>query len=346
MFKKILFGLAALLAVLIAAVFLFAKDFTIQISETTVQEAIDAQVARDAVKYLGVEISPEEATIDFRDDNTAAISAKFDAVAFGYPRQVDGTFQSGIRYTAPRLYLNNITPIEVDIKVAEETQSELNELKSTARKFLERQRDSFKSEKNAETLDKIIGDNAEDFQKSIVAGTYKFFELIPVYDLNSAGYKGSLASLALKDVTFSEDYVTVTLSPVQAMVKILGMIGIGLLTVLYLGHEFFIRAALSKVVEVADGAKEKPEKTISGYVDVPPGDRADFALALPEHTRLTNAEPGCQYFRVTPDPKIEGRYQVEERFDDQAAYDFHAERTAKTKWARITRNIKRSYTTD
>jgi len=84
-------------------------------------------------------------------------------------------------------------------------------------------------------------------------------------------------------------------------------------------------------------------KTISGYVDVPPGDRADFALALPEHTRLTNQEPGCHYFRVTPDPVIEGRYLVEEAFDDDAAYAAHMERTAKTKWAKITRNIKRSY---
>ena len=340
MFKKILIGLTALFLLLIAGVFLFAKDFEVQISETAVQEAIDAQVARGSIKHLGVEIIPEAATIDFRDDNTAAISATFEAVAFGYPRSVDGTFQSGIRYTAPRIYLNNITPVEVDIKTTEETRSELDDLKSSARKFLERQRDSVKSEKNAEALDKIIGDNAEDFQKSIVAGTYRFFELIPVYDLNNAGYKGSLASLALKDVTFSEEYVTVTLSPVQATVKILGMIGAALLTILYLGRGFFIHAAINKVAEIAVGP---PAKTISGYVDVPPGDRADFALALPEHTRLTNAEPGCHYFRVTPDPKIEGRYEVEESFKDEAAYDLHVQRTAKTKWAKITRNLKRSY---
>ena len=40
-------------------------------------------------------------------------------------------------------------------------------------------------------------------------------------------------------------------------------------------------------------------KVISGYVDVPPEDRPDFARGLPEHSRLTNAEPGCQYFSVT-----------------------------------------------
>jgi len=44
--------------------------------------------------------------------------------------------------------------------------------------------------------------------------------------------------------------------------------------------------------------------TISGYVDVPPADRAAFAQALPEHSRLTNLEIGCHYFRVTPDPVL------------------------------------------
>ena len=87
-------------------------------------------------------------------------------------------------------------------------------------------------------------------------------------------------------------------------------------------------------------------KTISGYVDVPLGDRADFALALPEHTRLTHQETGCHYFPVTPDPIVEGRYLVEEAFDNQAAYDVHVERTKKTNWAHVTRNIKRSYKTD
>jgi len=84
-------------------------------------------------------------------------------------------------------------------------------------------------------------------------------------------------------------------------------------------------------------------KIISGFADVPPEDRADFARALPEHSRLTNAEPGCHYFRVTPHPDIEGRYLVEEAFDDEAAYQAHGIRTRQTEWAQITRNIKRSY---
>ena len=84
-------------------------------------------------------------------------------------------------------------------------------------------------------------------------------------------------------------------------------------------------------------------KTISGFVDVPLEDRADFARTLPEHSRLTNEETGCQYFRVTPHPEITGRYMVEEAFDDEAAYQVHVERTRKTEWAKVTRNLKRSY---
>lgn len=87
------------------------------------------------------------------------------------------------------------------------------------------------------------------------------------------------------------------------------------------------------------------KKTISGYVDVPSADRVDFDAALPEHTRLTNLEKGCLYFQVTPDPDIDGRYLVEEAFEDQEAYEAHMARTRTTNWAHITRNITRSYKT-
>jgi len=340
MFKKILFGIIALFLLMIAGVFLFAKDFTVKIPEAKAQEALNEQIARGPIKHLGVEITLQQAKVDFKDDNTTSITASFDTLAFGYASHIDGTFQSGVRYSEPRIYLDNIVPVEIDIQTTEETSNELDELKSAARKFLERQKQSTKSNKNADTIDKVIGNNDADFQKSIVKGSYAFFEMVPLYNLNNAGYKGSLASLALKDVQFTENYATITLSPVQALVKILTMIGVFLLTILYFGKGILLSMFVDKLNE------EKPSKKISGYVDVPPGDRADFALALPEHTRLTNLEPGCHYFRVTPDPIIEGRYLVEESFDDDAAYAAHMERTSKTKWAHITRNIKRSYSSN
>ena len=337
MFKRILFVVLALLLLAIVGIFLFAKDFTVQVSEETAQKAIDAQIAKGPIKNLGLEITLKRAKIDFRDDNTTAIITEFDANALGYHGQVKGNFQSGIRYSSPRIYLDNITPVEIDVQSDAETKSELSELKSAARKFLERQKDNAKTDDASKVIDSIIGKNSEEFQETIVKASYTVFENIPLYNLNNAGYKGSLASLALKDVVFSEDHATITLSPVQALIKILMIIGVILLAILSLGKVFILSLIVDKFSE------DKPGKVISGYVDVPPGDRADFALALPEHTRLTNLEPGCHYFRVTPDPAIEGRYLVEEAFEDVAAYDAHMERTRKTKWARITRNIKRSY---
>lgn len=86
-----------------------------------------------------------------------------------------------------------------------------------------------------------------------------------------------------------------------------------------------------------------PPKTISGYVDVPEADREAFKRELPKHSKLTNAEPGCQYFRVKVHTSIAGRYHVEEAFDDEAAYDAHVIRTRTTAWADATKNIRRSY---
>ncbi len=92
-------------------------------------------------------------------------------------------------------------------------------------------------------------------------------------------------------------------------------------------------------------ARKKMIKKISGYVDVPALDRANFERALPEHSRLTNAEPGCIFFEVIKSSNVEGRYIVNETFDDEAAYQAHVDRTQQTEWFEITRNIKRSYKT-
>jgi len=200
-------------------IFLFAKDFTIQVSEETAQNAIDAQIKTGPIKTLALEITLKQAKIDFRDDNTTAISAEFDANALGYQGRVKGKFQSGIRYDSPRIYLDNIVPVEVDVQTDDQTKNELGDLKSAARDFLKRQKDNTQNDRASEAIDSIIGENSDEFQDSIVKGSYAVFENIPIYNLNNAGYKGSLASLALKDVVFSDDYATITLSPVQALFK-------------------------------------------------------------------------------------------------------------------------------
>ena len=63
---------------------------------------------------------------------------------------------------------------------------------------------------------------------------------------------------------------------------------------------------------------------------------------LPEHMRLTRAEPGCISFEVlqTDDPLV---WRVEELFTDQAAFDFHQKRTRASKWFAATSAIVREY---
>lgn len=63
---------------------------------------------------------------------------------------------------------------------------------------------------------------------------------------------------------------------------------------------------------------------------------------LPEHLRLTRAEPGCLSFEVSEsdDSLI---WQVEELFADRAAFDFHQQRTRASEWFRATSTIPRDY---
>ena len=63
---------------------------------------------------------------------------------------------------------------------------------------------------------------------------------------------------------------------------------------------------------------------------------------LPDHLRLTRAEPGCLSFKVsqTDDPLV---WRVEELFVDHAAFDFHQQRTRTSEWFTATSTIARNY---
>lgn len=63
---------------------------------------------------------------------------------------------------------------------------------------------------------------------------------------------------------------------------------------------------------------------------------------LPEHMRLTRAEPGCLSFQVsaTDDPLI---WQVAESFTDKAAFEAHQSRTRASAWHAATAHIRRDY---
>ena len=63
---------------------------------------------------------------------------------------------------------------------------------------------------------------------------------------------------------------------------------------------------------------------------------------LPEHIRLTRAEPGCLSFDVaaTDDPLV---WSVAELFETRAAFDAHQARTRASAWFAATRGIPRDY---
>lgn len=67
-----------------------------------------------------------------------------------------------------------------------------------------------------------------------------------------------------------------------------------------------------------------------------------IAAHLPEHIRLSRAEPGCLSFEVrqSEDPLI---WSVEESFTDQTAFDAHQTRTKASPWFAATGHIRRVY---
>ena len=252
MMKKLLLYIVGFLGLCVIGILLFVKDFEVKISEEDAQSAFNAQLDAPPIRRLGVEIEIHSATLDFQPDNTMKFDTEFTADVLGYSSNVNGTFQSGIRYASPKIYLDDISPAEVNISTDEDTRKELAEIKSAAQKFLDRQKNRMGGgeEPPAKT------DNSE-LKKSIERATYAFFEYIPIYDLNNAGYKGSMASLALKDVRFHEDYVLVTLSPKQAMLRILAIISFILLLIGWFAGPSLIQFYLEHVLEKTNSDDSK-----------------------------------------------------------------------------------------
>ena len=71
-------------------------------------------------------------------------------------------------------------------------------------------------------------------------------------------------------------------------------------------------------------------------------DAALVTRLLPEHMRLTLAEPGCLSFTVLP--MNDGlTWAVDETFADGLAFDAHQARTVASDWGRATAHVLRSY---
>jgi len=85
------------------------------------------------------------------------------------------------------------------------------------------------------------------------------------------------------------------------------------------------------------------EVHLQGRLICAPADLALVLAALPEHVRLTRAEPGCLEFRVEQDADAPQVFHVRERFRDQAAFDAHQARARASDWGRLSAHIPRDY---
>lgn len=76
---------------------------------------------------------------------------------------------------------------------------------------------------------------------------------------------------------------------------------------------------------------------------------ADIVRAhLPEHIRLTRAEPGCELFEVTPEGPEQTAtvWTLHERFASRADFDAHQARTKASHWGQVSAGIARDYRID
>ena len=84
-----------------------------------------------------------------------------------------------------------------------------------------------------------------------------------------------------------------------------------------------------------------PEIRLTGTMTCPPERTDAIRAALPEHIRLTRAEPGCLAFEVSE--TAPGVFSVAERFTDRSAFEAHQRRTQASDWARVTADCPRDY---
>lgn len=82
---------------------------------------------------------------------------------------------------------------------------------------------------------------------------------------------------------------------------------------------------------------------LDGHLQVPPEGIEAVLAALPEHTRLTRAEPGCLHFEVRQSSQDPTRFLVSEIFVDEDAFDAHQQRARASDWAKVTAGMPRHY---
>ena len=83
---------------------------------------------------------------------------------------------------------------------------------------------------------------------------------------------------------------------------------------------------------------------LSGHTIVREADLSRVRQALPEHIRLTYAEPGCIIFIVVENETELGRFDVYEEFESKEAFEAHQHRMKMSDWGAVTKRVERFYT--
>lgn len=84
--------------------------------------------------------------------------------------------------------------------------------------------------------------------------------------------------------------------------------------------------------------------TVTGLLRARPEDRALIDRLLPEHIRLSRAEPGCLTFEVAPSVTVPDAWELDEAFVDRPAFEAHQARTRASAWGIETAHILRDFT--
>lgn len=83
---------------------------------------------------------------------------------------------------------------------------------------------------------------------------------------------------------------------------------------------------------------------LTGFLICRTLDEADrVATMLPDHIRLTRAEPGCLAFEVIRSMADPVRFAVREIYKSRADFDAHLARVRSSDWGRATRGVARDY---
>ncbi len=83
--------------------------------------------------------------------------------------------------------------------------------------------------------------------------------------------------------------------------------------------------------------------TVTGTLTCATSEEADIVRTyLPEHIRLSRAEPGCLSFNVYPteDPLV---WRLDESFTNREAFEAHQTRTRASAWYKATAHLKRDF---